>query len=346
MKNYYSLFLLIFALALKAQPIQLNSGLIGAYPFEIDSNFNSLQFHDTSGINTTMNYQGTAMGHPDRKGGFGAVRIMDILGNGNGPNEFISHNASPKYPSGDSARSFSFWFMKESLDLNFEAQIQFVMFYGSQQASQGCGVAVDYAQGQVYFLGVQNDLIVNYNLQFNQWYHIVATYDGDTAKMYLNDSLVGQKTLVWNTFSTSFSSNPRYGYFFQSTPSGGSQIHYNNSYKGFLDDVLIYNRVLNSREVTALYGGDTSSTGSSGVSVPKFSVNRETFWYPNPTQGRIQIPDYQQIEVLRVLDQQGREMLQLSKPDLGVDLSALPAGLYWLQVEGPQGLRQGQLVKH
>ena len=122
--------------------------------------------------------------------------------------------------------------------------------------------------------------------------------------------------------------------------------HYNNSYKGFLDDVLIYNRVLNSREVTALYGGDTSSTGSSGVSVPKFSVNRETFWYPNPTQGRIQIPDYQQIEVLRVLDQQGREMLQLSKPDLGVDLSALPAGLYWLQVEGPQGLRQGQLVKH
>lgn len=76
-----------------------------------------------------------------------------------------------------------------------------------------------------------------------QWYSMVYTFDGVYSKLYINGVLVSKvnryTTFTPNTNSLFIGKNedPQYPYFF----------------KGIIDEVRIYKRVLNQSEVTALY---------------------------------------------------------------------------------------------
>ena len=73
------------------------------------------------------------------------------------------------------------------------------------------------------------------------WNHVVATYNGQHAKVYLNGKMQALGTT--NNEKIHMNDNP---------VTIGTE-GYGNHYTGEMDDIRIYNRVLSDEEVKALY---------------------------------------------------------------------------------------------
>ena len=75
-------------------------------------------------------------------------------------------------------------------------------------------------------------------VNYEEWTHFVGTYDGNTIRAYINGSLVDEKSWSGNI------SDPdrvlTFGYF-------------GEFWRGYLDDVRIYNRALTEAEIEQLY---------------------------------------------------------------------------------------------
>ncbi len=89
--------------------------------------------------------------------------------------------------------------------------------------------------------GTVSQLIVNTtpSIKLNKWYHLAASYDGTTEKIYMNGALIGQQTSVGTSGSNS-----------DQLYIGG---YPGSSFKKQMDDVRIYNRALSDAEVRQLY---------------------------------------------------------------------------------------------
>ena len=74
-----------------------------------------------------------------------------------------------------------------------------------------------------------------------QWNHVVATYDGQHAKIYLN----GKMEAIGKTGNEKIHVNDN--------PVTIGTDGYSNHYTGEMDDIRIYNRALSADEVKALY---------------------------------------------------------------------------------------------
>lgn len=83
----------------------------------------------------------------------------------------------------------------------------------------------------------------------NTWYHVVATHDAvtKTLRMYVNGSLVGTSNYT-GVPGTNLQDG---GFAIGSTWDGFTAVNY--TLNGFIDEVGVWNRVLNATEVTALY---------------------------------------------------------------------------------------------
>jgi hypothetical protein len=106
----------------------------------------------------------------------------------------------------------------------------------------------------------------------NQWYCVIATFDGDSMKMYLDGvkkvALSAGTTLGYNTSDLVFGHlmSTQFPYWF----------------KGVIDDARIYNRVLSQSEISGycsfLAGVDEADELSSAIQL-----------YPNPSNGKLNI---------------------------------------------------------
>jgi len=95
--------------------------------------------------------------------------------------------------------------------------------------------------------GAAQIYLVNYNsivdLTLNQWHHVVGTYDGNTAKIYIDGELKsssnpGMHTIVHDDAPLAMG-----------TEVTGNGVQYN----GLIDNVMIYNRALSEEEVLSHY---------------------------------------------------------------------------------------------
>ncbi len=82
------------------------------------------------------------------------------------------------------------------------------------------------------------------NFVANQWYHVVATRDNTTTKVYINAAKEGEVTYT----------NPPI--FYPDLYLGGHATSNRWYYNGALDDLRIYNRALTDSEVTAIYNAE------------------------------------------------------------------------------------------
>ena len=145
--------------------------------------------------------------------------------------------------------------------------------------------------------GINNvGMDITYNVL--DWNHIIYTYDSDSIRLYINNSLQGsvENTLISN--SPGISTQLRLGH---SQSNSGS-------INGEMDDLGIWNRVLDINEIGSLYGGscqvydtitilDTipySVTDTLFIDVQLTSTNPIQFQntikvYPNPTNDYLQI---------------------------------------------------------
>ncbi|MBU0763234.1 MAG: hypothetical protein KJ607_00200, partial [Bacteroidetes bacterium] len=89
------------------------------------------------------------------------------------------------------------------------------------------------------FLNLNSNTVIN----LDQWYQILAIYNGLSAKLYINGDL-----------DTSISISGSYGQYTNRNCGIGAQVYDGTLFfNGLLDDIRIYNRALDSAEIGSLY---------------------------------------------------------------------------------------------
>lgn len=85
-------------------------------------------------------------------------------------------------------------------------------------------------------------------LQINTWYHVVFCISASTMQIYVNGSLEGSSAAVINSFNYDPAKGVVLGGTNESVSSG--------PFKGTIDNVRFYDRIINASEVLALYQQD------------------------------------------------------------------------------------------
>ena len=200
--------------------IDLNTGLLGWWP--LDGNASDISGNDRHGI-----IQG-ATASLDRHGWENHGMYFD------GSNDRIYVNGP--WISGNSPRTVSIWGKSEGLQANF--------FSLGKGATQGDRFSLlgQTISTSIKFIGQNNGKTFSTPSYHNLWKHFVLTYDGSLGKFYLNKNQVGSFNLGLNTDGT-------VPFVIGSGPT------YKNSefFKGTLDEVRVYSRVLSGTEVADLY---------------------------------------------------------------------------------------------
>ena len=94
-----------------------------------------------------------------------------------------------------------------------------------------------------FFNGITNYITGTTGLNINEWNHIVGTYDGSTAKIYVNGVEDASQSVVITPVTTA--QNAVFGRFYP---------NFNDYYfGGLIDQVRIYNEGLSATDVTDLY---------------------------------------------------------------------------------------------
>ncbi len=111
-----------------------------------------------------------------------------------------------------------------------------------------------------YHLSIESDRIYTYlfnsldtrlnlsktteDIHDDEWHHYALTYDGSTAKIYLDSQEIASAE-----FSGAIAENPTRDIYIGKNPWG-------NNFNGLIDELRIYDRGLNSEEILALYEND------------------------------------------------------------------------------------------
>lgn len=189
-------------------------------------------FKDDSGQNRWLTAGGTmTLGAAGRLQG--AVQLDGATGGASGSDASL--------PSGSSARTVSTWVKPYALPT---AGNQMVVFaYGSMNVDQAHGIYLYNNAGtqNLGILGWGDDLLSATSLPLNEWSHIVTTYSGTTATLYLNGiELTHATKAAWNTV---LSGNLRVG----------KNLNNTSYFNGTVDELGVWSRALSAQEVLQLY---------------------------------------------------------------------------------------------
>ena len=209
-------------------PRDITSGLVAYYPFNGNAN-------DTSG----NGFGGTVVG---------AALANDRFGNSNRCFEFNGSDnyieTSAQFPSGNTPKSFSFWFNPSMLKRGW------MLSGGLDYDGQAFGAFFESANGSLVFHGNGGnaDLALGNLTLTDKWSHIAVTYDGLNLRGYINGLLTAQREVALQTSLSNIKIGCR------QNPLG--EALGDAFFKGKLDDVRIYNRALTAKEVAALYNSE------------------------------------------------------------------------------------------
>ncbi|MFL5764351.1 MAG: LamG-like jellyroll fold domain-containing protein [Bacteroidia bacterium] len=333
-KIYLFILLLGITFSVANAQISLGSGLSASYPFTGNANDDS-----GSGLNGTV---------------VGATLTTDRFGN---PNCAYFYNGSSDYVdfgnvlntafSGVGNKfSISVWIKpyataaasgiltKDADGACSSAQQQFALsVYGGKimllySSSLGTGNAV-YAQGSTSVTDT------------SMWYHVVAMYDGTNGtagglgrvQMYVNNVMqtISAALPPSGTLGNMQAGTAHLGTATTLTSSGTLCAASSYDFHGKIDDIRIYDRLLNAAEINAIYLGPTNV----GISEPGTLTNFNI--YPNPSSGvfGIKVNDTQatgfDVLIYDILGNQVGWKHSENKESM-IDLSAQPAGVYFVTV--------------
>ncbi len=152
-----------------------------------------------------------------------------------------------------------------------------------------------------------------------KWMHIVATYSYSTGvqKMYFNGVL--SDSVVAGALSADTSSkNMQIG---RSTAQNFSANHY----RGFIDDIRIYNRAISDTEVDSIYNQPNPT-----LSIKDINILESTKVYPNPASKEITISNITQETTVRIFTIDGKFCQSIIIEDLynTINIDDLSKGIY------------------
>lgn len=133
---------------------------------------------------------------------------------------------------GAAPRTLSFW-MKTSVGNDAR-----IVYFGGQSGSGSCFTLI-IPNGELYFQGNSRDFGTGVKVNDNKWHHCVATYDGVTVKVYIDEVMKASQNLVLNTDNNQ-------------VLKIGADYWGENKYVGYLGALRIYNRILTDEEMKYL----------------------------------------------------------------------------------------------
>lgn len=239
MKKSTFLLVLLLKLSFSFSQVNLNLGLMAYYPFNGNAN-------DASGNNNNPSFNSATL-TSDR---FGTPNTAYHF---NGTSSFIQIPNSPTINMGNTM-SIAMW-VKPTGFYTGACYNNMLMMKGITDipnagnysvrfadAVGGCGPTPNTAQ-EVFF-GDGGALAPTPFVQLNKWYSVIWTYDGTTAKIYIDCVLKASSLSPGITFTNAYDlflghvNNAIYPYWLN----------------GDLDEVRLYNRPLNTAEVNTLGG--------------------------------------------------------------------------------------------
>jgi hypothetical protein len=204
----------------------LANSLVSYWKFDADNSNDSAG--SNNGTDTDISYS-SANGKINDGAGF------------NGSTSYITQGAN-NFPTGSAARTFNMWVKLNNQPIS--GHLGTFLMYGNaaNENMQSVGVYNNSGSYYIAYNGYGDDYNELYTLSTSTYYMITATFDGTTAKLYVNGSQLGtgSNQSSWNTSAST-------NYYLGS--QGGSDYMLDGS----LDEVAVWSRVLSGSEISQLY---------------------------------------------------------------------------------------------
>jgi len=238
---------------LNSQQFSLSVGNSGA-----TATITAITFETDSGINDTLglltNPVGTNVVYSTSIFKVG-TRSLNLIGNTEGgtPSTFISYN----YNYSTSSLSVSTWF-------NTPNSTTYYQYIANISYANNDNFALILGNGTIYVnaaIGGTN-YQVNYTFAYtpNTWYHICGIINsGFVTQLYINGILVGVSSSI---IPITINLTPSTMMWIGRSATG-------NAFKGYIDDVRIYNKALSASEVYQLYANNATATSISQYLLPR-----------------------------------------------------------------------------
>lgn len=255
-KNYVKLILaFVFASNLMAQNVPNyvpTNGLVGWWPFNGNAN-------DESGNGNHGTVKGTTILSLDRYNINNSAYIWDGT---NSPIEILN-SPNQNFQAGV---TFSVWIYQTGVYCSSCALTSYIS-KGRDVNPGGIQLGLDHIT-QNYSFSVWGNPSPNIffksskKIEFNNWVHLAATYDGNIINIYVNGKL--DKTYDYKSIIPVTTENLLFG------KQKGTQVFEDNfNMLGKLDDIAIYSRALTFAEITALYTSTPPCTNPSATITPQ-----------------------------------------------------------------------------
>jgi hypothetical protein len=304
MKKIFFSSLLIFCsiLTINGQ-VNLDSGLVAYYPFTGNAN-------DSSGNGN----HGTVIGAKlttDRNGNFNSAYDF------NGITDVIN---VPHSKSLDITKDITLcaWINVEPKSLPYLGRIvlknhgvnRWIIYGMFHSASNNISVQLDDItdSNAVYLKSIDNIV------KKNRWQFLVSTWDGDSLRLYVNCDLV--KTIYTKNDGIFSNLSPV-------TIGNSDNPEIVTGINGKIDDVRIYNRALNKKEITTLCTFDYI-TLNEGVVLIK----------PNPTSGNFTISSSDELLEINIYNSIGQLIISKNVNGItSINLNLEASGVYYIKVK-------------
>ncbi|MEK6855558.1 MAG: LamG domain-containing protein [Nanoarchaeota archaeon] len=223
-------------------PSDSSSGVVAYYNFDGD-------LLDASGRNNNLRYSNSSTftylstGHGN---------YLALMGNGY---LYSDYNINI---TGNSPRTVSLWlnpYVPSAWNLPVSGSIPF-LYWGDARTTGSLNLLGSWSS-KLSFLGLGKDVFSSSSPRSNVWQHFAVTYDGTTARVYLNGTLI--KTSAVYGLGTSVSPL-KIGMY---NLTGG----WTKYYTGGIDEVLIYNKAISSSDVLEIYNYQKGLFNQTGQTV-------------------------------------------------------------------------------
>jgi len=247
----------------------------------------------------------------------------------------IPHSESIDFDSYTDNYTISFWFKTSDPIISEATSARFIEKWDGNNAIKYPHniVIVEDSIKTIIYDGKPTSRTNVYGYFTDEWHNftLVNNIETDTVSIYMDGVL---KDAVVNSSDTS--SNNQTDLLF------GNTKNLIRPYAGLMDDIRIYNRVLNQGEIDEIVEEDNEEESS----LTNTPLNNKIDIYPNPSSGIITIGG-DNIQNVEVLDINGKVVLQtnsLNQSNLSIDISNQSKGIYFIRVITSKGTEIRKIV--
>jgi hypothetical protein len=245
MKLKLVIFFCLFVLILPAINHVPTNGLVLYLP--MNGNANDSTSYANNGINHGATPVADRFGRPNKSLYFNGSSYINIPST---PLLNLTKNKSLSswifLPSSEVQNWYPTVIHKDEPTMSSTYSIELADYYGYSSINVQHKVDFIYASGSTHYQVFTKQLYTNYQ---NQWIHIVGTYDSISgySKVYFN-GIISDSLYVGNIASNSSTND-----LFIGCGKPYASNYAQTFFKGYLDDIRLYNRPLNKNEVWNLY---------------------------------------------------------------------------------------------